>query len=182
EPMTMDPFERGIPKAVKKLSYTGSDSAAHGIMTTDTVKKEISVSFILDNKECHIGGIAKGSGMINPNMATMLCFLTSDVAIDHQLLQEALSADILDTFNQISIDGDTSTNDTVAILANGMAGNVEITEKGESYALFCQALGTVTAKLSRGVAKDGEGATKLLECIVSGAPDLYTARTVSKAV
>lgn len=182
EPMYMEPFERGIPKIIKKLNYKGSDAAAHGIMTTDTVKKEVSVSFVLDNKECHIGGIAKGSGMINPNMATMLCFLTSDVSIHHTLLQEALSADILDTFNQISIDGDTSTNDTVAIMANGMAGNEVICEKGKNYENFCEALKMVTSKLSRGVAKDGEGATKLLECIVSGAPDQFTARTISKSV
>lgn len=182
EPMSIEPFERGVPKAVKKLSYSGSDAAAHGIMTTDTVKKEFSASFVLGNKECHMGGIAKGSGMINPNMATMLGFITTDVAISHELLQEALSEDILDTFNQISIDGDTSTNDTVTIMANGMAENEKIEEKGKNYTIFCQALKAITSKLSRGVAKDGEGATKLLECIVSGAPNKETARIVSKSV
>lgn len=182
EPMEIEPFEKGVPKAVKKLSYDGSEMAAEGIMTTDTVKKEIAVSFVLGNKECHLGGIAKGSGMIHPNMATMLSFLTTDVAISHEMLQKALSLDVVDTFNQISIDGDTSTNDTVAILANGMAGNPMIDEEGEDFQGFCNALNAITSQLSKGIAKDGEGATKLLECIVSGAPDQNTARIISKSV
>ena len=181
-PMSIEPFESGIPKIVKKLSYDGSDHAAHGIMTTDTIKKEYAVSLIIGNKECHIGGIAKGSGMIHPNMATMLSYLTTDVAITSELLQKALSQDILDSFNQLSVDGDTSTNDTVAILANGMAGNAIIDKEGKEFDLFCTALNLLTSALVKALAKDGEGASKLLECIVSGAPDKETARVVSKAV
>ena len=181
-PMSIEPFERGIPKAVKKLSYDGSDNAARGIMTTDTVKKEFAVSMIIGNKECHIGGIAKGSGMIHPNMATMLCYLTTDVAITSEMLQKALSDDIPDTFNQLSVDGDTSTNDTVAILANGMAGNSVIDGEGMDYDTFCAALNVINATLVKALAKDGEGAGKLLECIVSGAPDKETARVISKSV
>jgi len=181
-PMSIEPFERGIPKAVKKLSYDGSDNAARGIMTTDTVKKEFAVSMIIGNKECHIGGIAKGSGMIHPNMATMLCYLTTDVAITSEMLQKALSDDIPDTFNQLSVDGDTSTNDTVAILANGLAGNSVIDGEGMDYDTFCAALNVINATLVKALAKDGEGAGKLLECIVSGAPDKETARVISKSV
>lgn len=182
EPMEMGPFKKGVPKVVKQLSDQGSDAAAQGILTTDTVKKENAVSFIIDNKECHIGGIAKGSGMINPNMATMLSFITSDVAISPEMLQKALSGDILDSFNQISIDGDTSTNDTVFILANGLSGNKLINSEGEDYDTFCKALNQVSVALSRGVAKDGEGATKLVECVVSHAPTKETARLISKSV
>lgn len=182
EPMTIAPFEKGIPKLVKKLSVEGSEMAAHGIMTTDTIKKEFAVSFIIGNKECHLGGIAKGSGMIHPNMATMLCYLTTDVAISSELLQKALHADIEDTFNQLSIDGDTSTNDTVAIMANGLAGNECITDDGKDFQDFCKALNLITSALVKALAKDGEGASKLLECIVSGAPDKKTARVVSKSV
>lgn len=182
QPMDIEPFEKGIPKLVKKLSYTGSDSAAHAIMTTDTMKKERAVSFVLGNKECHIGGIAKGSGMINPNMATMLSFITTDVSITQPMLQKALSADILDSFNQINVDGDTSTNDTVAIMANGMAGNQTIEEDGEAFEIFCKALHLITKDLSRLIAKDGEGATKLLECVVSSAPTREIARKISKTI
>ncbi len=182
EAMSIEPFKAGIPTLVKHLSENGSDDAAHAIMTTDTEKKEAAFSFELGGKECRIAGIAKGSGMINPNMATMLCFITTDVAITPALLQKALSNDILDTFNQIWIDGDTSTNDTVALMANGMAGNAEITEEGLDYAVFCGALSAVTSRLSRKIAKDGEGASKLIECVVSGAPDKQTARIVSKSV
>lgn len=181
-PMALEPFEKGIPKLVKKLSYEGSDMAAHGIMTTDTVKKEFAVSTIIGNKVCRIGGIAKGSGMIHPNMATMLGYITTDVAISPAMLQKALSDDILDTFNQLSVDGDTSTNDTVAIMANGLAGNPIIEEEGADYQEFCKALNVVTTYLVRELARDGEGATKLLECIVSGAPDKNAARIISKSV
>jgi len=182
EALSLAPFEEGIPKLIKKLSHEGSDKVANAIMTTDTTKKEVAFSFVLDNKECHIGGIAKGSGMIHPNMATMLCFITTDIAISPEMLQNALSADVVDTFNQVSIDGDTSTNDTVVILANGMSSNKEIIKKGKDFEVFCAALNAVTARLSREVAMDGEGATKLIECIVSGAPDKHTARVVSKSV
>lgn len=181
-PMSMEPFEKGIPKAVKKLSYDGSESAAHGIMTTDTVKKEFAVSLTIGSKECRIGGIAKGSGMIHPNMATMLCYLTTDVAITSEMLQKALSHDILDTFNQLSVDGDTSTNDTVAVLANGLAGNRIIDGEGKDFEDFCSALHSINEAIVRALARDGEGAGKLLECIVTGAPDQETARVVSKSV
>lgn len=182
EELFLEPFQEGIPKLAAELSYEGSDSAAKAIMTTDTVKKELALEFTLGGKTCRIGGIAKGSGMINPNMATMLCFLTTDVAISHEMLQKALSADIQDTFNQISIDGDTSTNDTVAILANGMAGNPMINEEGEDFQIFCKALYEMNHQLSKNIARDGEGATKLIECVVKGAPDKETARIISKAV
>ena len=151
-------------------------------MTTDTVAKEAAVAFEIGGKTCHIGAIAKGSGMIHPNMATMLCFITSDVAISPQLCQKALSADILDSFNQLSVDGDTSTNDTVLLLCSGAAGNDPITGEGPAYDLFCAALAAVTQKMCRKLAADGEGATKLLTCTVTGAPDRATARTVAKSV
>ncbi|MBQ9133489.1 MAG: bifunctional ornithine acetyltransferase/N-acetylglutamate synthase [Clostridia bacterium] len=184
QPLSLEPFETGIPPLVKALTAdeNGSDAAAEGIMTTDTVKKEIAVEFTVGGKTCRIGGIAKGSGMIHPNMATMLVFITSDVAIAPAMLQKALSTDIADTFNMVSVDGDTSTNDMVTVLANGMAGNKEITEDGEGFATFMQALNTVTVHLCRMIAGDGEGATKLLECKVSGAADVQTAKTVAKSV
>ena len=152
-------------------------------MTTDTVKKDIAVEFTLGGKTCRMGGIAKGSGMIHPNMATMLVFITTDAAISPALLAKALSSDIKNTFNMVSVDGDTSTNDTVTLLANGMAGNAEITdEKSEDFAVFMQALNTVTVHLCRMIAGDGEGATKLLECLVSGALDEENAKAVAKSV
>ncbi|MDD3169707.1 MAG: bifunctional glutamate N-acetyltransferase/amino-acid acetyltransferase ArgJ [Eubacteriales bacterium] len=181
-PMSIEPFEKGIPKAVKRLSYEGSESASQAIMTTDTVKKEFAVSLTIGKKECRIGGIAKGSGMIHPNMATMLCYLTTDVAITTEMLQEALSGDIPDTFNQLSVDGDTSTNDTVAILANGLAGNAVIDGKGKDFDQFCIALRKINSAIVRALAKDGEGAGKLLECFVTGAPDQETARVIAKSV
>ena len=151
-------------------------------MTTDTIMKEVAVEFQLDGKTCHIGGIAKGSGMIHPNMATMLVFMTTDCAISAEMLQKALSGDIAGTFNMISIDGDTSTNDMVTVLANGLAGNHEIIAEGEAFNTFMKALNTVSIALCRKIAGDGEGATKLLECKVSGAADLSIARTVAKSV
>ena len=182
QPLEIAPIEAGIPALKAQLSTTGSASAALGIMTTDTELKEIAVEFTLGGKTCHLGGIAKGSGMIHPNMATMLVFLTTDVAIAPDLLQEALSGDIAETFNMISIDGDTSTNDMVVVLANGMAGNPEITGKNEDFSLFMKALNTVNVALCRRIAGDGEGATKLLECKVSGAPGKDIAKTVAKSV
>ena len=151
-------------------------------MTTDTVMKEVAVEFTAGGKVCRIGGIAKGSGMIHPNMATMLVFLTTDCAIAPDMLQKALSGDIANTFNMISIDGDTSTNDMVTIMANGLAGNETITAEGADFTAFMQALNTVTIALCRKIAGDGEGATKLLECKVTGAADLATAKTVAKSV
>ena len=180
--LDITPIKNSLPALVKALSKDGSDSAAAGIMTTDTVKKEIALEFTLGGKTCHIGGIAKGSGMIHPNMATMLVFITTDVAISPVLLQKALSGDIKNTFNMVSVDGDTSTNDMVTILANGMAGNALIDSEGEDYSEFMKALNTVNMYLCRRIAGDGEGATKLLECKVHGAADEKTAKTVAKSV
>jgi len=182
ELMDIAPFRSGIPALVAGLSTEGSETAAEGIMTTDTVKKEIALEFTLGGKTCRIGGIAKGSGMIHPNMATMLVFITTDVAISPEMLQKALSGDIQSTFNMLSIDGDTSTNDMVSVMANGLAGNEEIVSEGEDFGIFMAALNTVTVNLCRMIAADGEGATKMLECIVSGADDIATARTVAKSV
>ena len=182
QPLDIAPIAAGLPALAAGLTENGSGAAAEGIMTTDTVKKEVAVEFTLGGKVCRIGGIAKGSGMIHPNMATMLVFLTTDAAIAPDMLQKALSGDIAQTFNMISIDGDTSTNDMVTILANGMAGNPEITAEGEDFAAFMKALNTVTITLCCKIAGDGEGATKLLECRVSGGADLETAKTVAKSV
>ncbi|MBQ9972282.1 MAG: bifunctional glutamate N-acetyltransferase/amino-acid acetyltransferase ArgJ [Firmicutes bacterium] len=181
-PMEIAPFKEGIPLLVKVLSDKGSADAAEGIMTTDTKQKEVAVSFEIGGVECKIGGIAKGSGMIHPNMATMLVFITTDCKISPEMLRKALSGDIQNTFNMISIDGDTSTNDMVSIMANGMAGNKEITEEGEAFTAFMQALNTVTVALCRMIAGDGEGATKLLEADVTGAKSLDIAKAVAKSV
>ena len=181
-PLSIEPFVTGVPQAAAALSVDGCDAAAEGIMTTDTVKKEVAVEFELDGVPVRIGGIAKGSGMIHPNMATMLVFITTDAAISPAMLQKALSADIAETFNMISIDGDTSTNDMVTVLANGRAGNPEITAEGPAFAAFMQALNTVNVQLCRMIAGDGEGATKLLECSVTGAKDAAAAKTVAKSV
>ena len=180
--MEIAPFATGIPELVKALSANGSDEAAEGIMTTDTVKKSVAVEFEIGGKTCRIGGIAKGSGMIHPNMATMLVFITSDVAIAPPMLRRALSGDIAGTFNMVSVDGDTSTNDMVVVLANGLAGNEEITDEGPEFSEFMKALNTVTMGLCRKIAGDGEGATKLLECAVTGAKSLGIARVVAKSV
>ncbi len=182
EPLNLEPIAAGMDALAAGLSETGGDAAAEGIMTTDTIRKEIAVEFELDGKTCRIGGIAKGSGMIHPNMATMLVFITTDVSISPEMLQKALSGDIQGTFNMVSVDGDTSTNDMVTVLANGLAGNHLIDSDGEDFGTFMEALNTVTMSLCRMIAGDGEGATKLLECRVSGAADLKTARTVAKSV
>ena len=182
EPLNLDPIAAGMDALTAGLSEDGCDAAAEGIMTTDTVRKEVAVEFSLDGKTCRIGGIAKGSGMIHPNMATMLVFITTDASISPALLQKALSGDVQGTFNMVSVDGDTSTNDMVVVLANGMAGNQTIEEEGQDFETFMKALNTVTMGLCRMIAGDGEGATKLLECKVSGASDLTTARTVAKSV
>ena len=181
KPLDIEPIAAGIPALVQGLG-DHSELAAEGIMTTDTKLKEVAVRFTVGGVEGHLGGIAKGSGMIHPNMATMLVFLTTDCAISPAMLQKALSGDITETFNMISIDGDTSTNDMVTVLANGMAGNAEITADGEDFAAFMKALNTVTVHLCRCIAADGEGATRLLECKVTGAADLQTAKTVAKSV
>ena len=182
QPLSIEPIAEGIAPLAAALSEDGSADACEAIMTTDTKKKEIAVEFSLGGKTCRLGGIAKGSGMIHPNMATMLVFLTTDAAISSAMLQKALSGDIQNTFNMISVDGDTSTNDMVTILANGLAGNAEITDEGEDFSAFMEALNTVNVYLCRAIAADGEGATKLLECAVSGAGDIKTAKTVAKSV
>ena len=181
-PMEIAPFASGIPPLVSGLAENNSEAAAEGIMTTDTQMKQVAVSFEIDGKECHIGGIAKGSGMIHPNMATMLVFITTDCAISSKMLQKALSTDIQSTFNMLSVDGDTSTNDMVTVLANGMAGNKEITEEDDNFAKFMTALNTVNVYLCRHIAADGEGATKLIECKVTGAKSEGCAKAVAKSV
>ena len=184
QPLSIEPIAQGLPSLVAGLSSSreAETSAAEGIMTTDTIKKEIALEFELDGVTCHLGGIAKGSGMIHPNMATMLVFLTSDVAISPEMLQKALSNDVTKTFNMLSVDGDTSTNDMVSILANGLAHNPRIETENEAYLTFARALNTVTVWLCRTIAGDGEGATKLLECIVTEAADEATAKTVAKSI
>ncbi len=176
------PIKNAMPALVAALSENGSDAAAEGIMTTDTVKKDVAVEFTVGGKVCRMGGIAKGSGMIHPNMATMLVFITTDAAISPKMLEKALSADIKNTFNMVSVDGDTSTNDMVTVLANGMANNAVIDSEGEDFSEFMRALNTVTVGLCRMIAGDGEGATKLLECTVAGAKDERNAKTVAKSV
>lgn len=180
-PLNIEPIKEGIPILVKGLGDK-SAFAEEGIMTTDTKPKSVAVSFEIDGKECKIGGIAKGSGMIHPNMATMLVFITTDCAIDSTMLKKALSTDVQSTFNMVSIDGDTSTNDMVVLMANGMAGNKEITECDDNFKIFMKALNTVTVGLCRMIAGDGEGATKLLECVVNGAKEESIAKTVAKSV
>lgn len=181
QPLDIEPIKSGITPLFDALG-DNSGHASEGIITTDTVKKEIAVSFNIGGKECRIGGIAKGSGMIHPNMATMLVFITTDVAISPEMLNIALKNDIKETFNMISVDGDTSTNDMVCVMANAMAGNEEITCEGEAFSEFMKALNTVTVYLCKMIAGDGEGATKMIECTVSGAKDKSCAVTVSKSV
>lgn len=181
QPLDITPIQNGIPSLVDGLCDK-SEYAEEGILTTDTVAKSVAVSFTVGGKECKLGGIAKGSGMIHPNMATMLVFITTDCAISSQMLQKALSTDIQSTFNMISIDGDTSTNDMVAVMANGLAGNAEILSEGKDFDEFMKALNTVNISLCRMIAGDGEGATKLLECEVVNANSLETAKTVAKSV
>ncbi len=178
----IEPFEKGIPVLASELSYDGSKSASEAIMTTDTVPKEIAVEFEIDGKTCRIGGIAKGSGMINPNMATMLSFITTDVDISPAMLDKALKEDVKTSYNQICVDGDTSTNDMTVVLANGMAGNTAIEGEGEALEAFKAALSQVTVYLAKRLARDGEGATKLIECKVSGASDDEQAQVISKSV
>ena len=181
-PLNVTPIANGMDELVAGLGYDNNSLAAEGIMTTDTKKKETAVSFEIDGVECRIGGMAKGSGMIHPNMATMLVFVTSDVAITSEMLQKAVSDDVKTSFNMISVDGDTSTNDTFAVLANGMAGNKLIDSEGEAYDAFCEALHKVSVDLSRKIAGDGEGATKLLECKVTGGKTDEIAKKVAKSV
>ncbi|MBQ8781412.1 MAG: bifunctional glutamate N-acetyltransferase/amino-acid acetyltransferase ArgJ [Oscillospiraceae bacterium] len=180
--LPIEPIREAVPRLVEKLSYTGNVEAATAIMTTDTVKKEYAVEFEIGGKACRMGGMAKGSGMIHPNMATTLNFITTDCAISAELLQKALSEIVKVTYNCLSVDGDQSTNDTCMLMSSGLAENAEITSENEEYAIFKDALYQVMANLTRMLAKDGEGATKLLTCICSSAPDLDTAIIVAKSV
>ena len=180
--LPIEPIEKAVPQLAQKLSYTGNVEAATAIMTTDTVKKEYAVEFEIGGKVCHLGGMAKGSGMIHPNMATTLNFITTDCAVSAPMLQKALSKIVKITYNCLSVDGDQSTNDTCMLMSNGLAGNAEISAVGAEFDTFKAALYQVMANLTRMLAKDGEGATKLLTCICSSAPDLDTAIIVAKSV
>ncbi|MDO4393171.1 MAG: bifunctional glutamate N-acetyltransferase/amino-acid acetyltransferase ArgJ [Bacillota bacterium] len=180
--LEIEPFEKGIPLLAGMISAHKGNEAAEAIMTTDTVPKSIAVEFEANGVKCTVGAIAKGSGMINPNMATMLSFITTDAGITSEMLRKALSKDIKTSYNQICVDGDTSTNDMVVLMANGMAGNPVIDGEGEAFDSFCKALNQVTVHIAKCLARDGEGATKLIECNVSGAPDDETARVISKSV
>lgn len=180
--LPIEPIESHVEQLAKSLSREGHLAAETAIMTTDTVPKEVAVRFMLGDKECHMGGMAKGSGMIHPNMATTLNFVTTDVEIESSLIQKALSEIVKVTYNCLSVDGDTSTNDMVSIMANGMAGNTAITAEDAEYETFKKALYLVLMNLTRMLAKDGEGASKLLECSVTGAPDQDTAIIVAKSV
>ncbi len=181
QPLDIEPIEKAMPKLVNSLGPY-SREAALGIMTTDTKLKEIAVSFEVGGVECRIGGIAKGSGMIHPDMATMLVFITTDCNISPEMLSKALKSDIGSTFNMVSVDGDTSTNDMVCVLANGLAGNKQIDAEGEDFDLFMKALNSVTVYLCKCIAGDGEGATKMLEIEVNTARDIETAKQVAKSV
>ena len=182
QPLPVGPILAALPGLAAALSESGSDAAGEAIRTTDLHEKQAAVQFTLGGKPCRVGGIAKGSGMIHPNMATMLCFVTTDAAISPAMLQKACKSVADDTFNMVSVDGDTSTNDMLSILANGMAGNDPIQKEGAAYDAFTQALYIVCRQLARGIAADGEGATKLLECVVEGAPSQPLARQVAKSI
>ena len=175
-------IQAGMPQAAAALSADGSDAAAHAIMTTDTVKKEIAVSLTIGGKEVRLGAIAKGSGMIHPNMGTMLAFITTDCAITHEMLSDALHEVVARTFNRVTVDGDTSTNDMCVVLANGMAGNSLIEWKDQDYETFLAALEEVCRYLSRAIAGDGEGASKLVTCKMHGARSEESAERLAKAV
>ena len=180
--LDITPIANGMEPLTGLLSEEGSLEAAYAIMTTDTIVKEVAFSYTVGGKECKIGGIAKGSGMIHPNMATMLVFVTTDACISPEMLQKALSEDVKASFNMVSVDGDTSTNDMVSVMANGLAGNDIIDCEGADYDAFCEALAGVTQTLCRLIAKDGEGATKLIECHVYNAKSEDCARVVAKSV
>ena len=180
--LPIEPIADHVKELAAGLAPENHDKAANAIMTTDTFPKEVAVQFTLDGKTCTVGGMAKGSGMIHPNMATTLNFVTTDVAISSELIQKALSEIVKVTYNCLSIDGDTSTNDMVSIMANGLAGNTKITEENEDYEIFRKALYEVLMNMTKMLAKDGEGASKMLECTVSGAPDQDTAIIVAKSV
>ena len=182
--LPIDKIKSGVTALSKVLGSSREDAklAAEAIMTTDTKSKEVACTFELGGKQVTVAGMCKGSGMIHPNMCTMLCFVTTDAAISHELLQKALSEDVVDTFNMISVDGDTSTNDTVLVMANGQAENTPIIEEGEDYKTFCEALHFIMLELSKKIAGDGEGCTCLFEATVIGAKDKNQARTIAKSV
>lgn len=182
QPLPIEPIRNSIDELASGLSYDGNEKAATAIMTTDTVKKECAVEFELDGKTCRLGGMAKGSGMIHPNMATTLNFITTDAAVSAEMLQKALSEITKITYNCLSVDGDTSTNDMIIVMADGIAGNTEIISEGNCYDIFKQALYIVMSELTKMLAKDGEGATKLIECTCSSAPNIDTAIIVAKSV
>lgn len=182
QPMRIEPFQEHMHELVAGLNVNGSLDAEYGIMTTDTVPKEYAVEFKLNGKTCRIGAIAKGSGMIHPNMATMLAFVTTDVAISKVLLESTVREIVADTFNMVSVDGDTSTNDMLVVMANGLSGNEKIVLKDASYHVFREALMDICTQLSKGIAKDGEGATKLLTCNVANAKTKQDAKAVAKSV
>lgn len=182
EILPIEPIENAMNDLTAGLSYDGNEKAATAIMTTDTFKKEVAVEFELDGKTCRLGGMGKGSGMIHPNMATTLNFITTDCAVSSEMLQKALSEVVKVTYNCLSIDGDQSTNDMCMVMANGLSGNAQIVSEGKDYEVFKQALYIVMMNITRLLAKDGEGASKLLECTVSGADSLDTAITVAKSV
>ncbi len=180
--LPIEPIANGIPKLFEGLSYTGNSEAVKAIMTTDTVPKEVAVEFEIGGKTCHIGGMLKGSGMIHPNMATTLTFITSDVAISPELIKKSLCENVQTTLNCVSVDGDMSTNDMCVVMANGCAENPMITEENEDYRIFDGALYAVMDNLARMMARDGEGATKLIECNVKGADSFETAKIAAKSV
>lgn len=182
--LPIDKIKYGVTALSKVLGSSREDAklAAEAIMTTDTKSKEVACTLELGGKQVTVAGMCKGSGMIHPNMCTMLCFVTTDAAISHELLQKALSEDVVDTFNMISVDGDTSTNDTVLVMANGQAENTPITKEGEDYKTFCEALHFIMLELSKKIAGDGEGCTCLFEATVIGAKDKNQARTIAKSV
>ena len=182
EVLNMQPISDGMAGLVKGLSIDGSSNAGKAIMTTDRVKKEIAYEFEIGGKTCHIGGIAKGSGMINPNMATLLCFVTTDVNISSEMLSLALGKVIKDTLNMVCIDGDTSTNDMLSILSSGLAGNTKITDKNKDFNEFCKVLKKILTHFAKEIAKDGEGATKLLECKVIKAKNIKCAKSIAQSV
>lgn len=183
-PLPIEPIQKNIKELIDNANHSSehAKNAAEAIMTTDTFMKEIAYEFEISGKTVHIGGIAKGSGMIHPNMATMLAFLTTDCNITSEMLQKALSEDTKSTYNMVSVDGDTSTNDMCVVLANGEAENILIDKEDDNYKIFCKALNTVNTYLSKQIAKDGEGATKLIECEVINASDLKLAKKIAKSV
>lgn len=182
QPLPIEPVIKGAAMMKGKLSKDGGTNAAEAIMTTDTIKKEMAMQAELGGKTVTIGGIAKGSGMIHINMGTMLSFVTTDAAVSAEMLEEALREAVEDSYNMVSVDGDTSTNDTLAIMASGLAGNEEITEKNEDYRVFVSALTEAFKSLAKKLAADGEGATKLLVCAVDGAKTKKDAVMVSKSI